>query len=93
MKETCYYQGVEVEFLGIFQYSKVIGESPFIGGPPGGTIAYPVAVIKKDGSLHEVSINNLKFEIEEDAKLKDVEEFKRYVDYHTQGSDSPMYGR
>lgn len=79
MEEKCYYKGVEVEFLGIFQHSKVIGESPFIGGPPGGTIAYPIAVIKNDGSLHEVSISNLKFE----------------KDFGTsqQGSDSPIYGR
>lgn len=79
MKEKCYYNDVEVEFLGIFQYSKVVGASPFIGGPPGGTIAYPVAVIKKDGSLHEVSINNLKFE--KDFGTSQPE------------SDSPMYGR
>lgn len=79
MKETCYYQGVEVEFLGIFQYSRVIGESPLIGGPPGGTIAYPIAVIKKDGSLHEVSISNLKFEKDFGTSQPEY--------------DSPMYGR
>ena len=52
----------EVEFMGIFQRSKLVGESPFIGGHPGGTVAGPVAVIKAFGTLMEVDIDSLQFE-------------------------------
>lgn len=52
---------VEGELMGIFQYSKPIGESPMIGGHSGGVVAYPVAVIKFENELKEVPINRVHY--------------------------------
>lgn len=54
-------QHVEVEYLGLFQRSRVIDASPFIGGHNGGVVAGPVAVIKRNGGLQEVELNKLSF--------------------------------
>jgi len=58
MKKDCYVSikddFVEAEFIGIYQYSKVVNASPMIGGHPGGMIAYPVAIIKLHGKFKEV---------------------------------------
>lgn len=67
MVETCFYREgkdceTEVEFMGIFQHSRVVGASPFIGGSPGGTISNPVAVIKMHGKLLSVDIKHVRFE-------------------------------
>lgn len=46
---------VEAEFIGIYQYSNVVDASPFVGGHPGGVIAYPVALVKLHGKFKEVN--------------------------------------
>nr|WP_259547956.1 hypothetical protein [Heyndrickxia oleronia] len=51
----------EAEFIGVFQYSKVIDPSPMIGGHPGGIIAYPIAVVKLNGKLKEVKLSDITF--------------------------------
>lgn len=51
----------EAEFIGVFQYSDVVGASPMIGGHDGGTVAYPVAVVKMDGELKSVKTHMVRF--------------------------------
>lgn len=45
---------IEAEFIGIYQYSKVLNPSPMIGGHPGGVVAYPIALVKIDGKFKQV---------------------------------------
>lgn len=52
---------VEGELIGVFQYSQPIGESPMIGGHPGGVVAYPVAVVKVGSELKEVPVKNVSY--------------------------------
>lgn len=52
---------VDGELIGVFQYSKPIGESPLIGGHTGGVVAYPVAVVKIKNELKEVPINRVTY--------------------------------
>lgn len=47
---------IDAEFIGIYQYSKVINPSPMAGGHPGGVIAYPVAVVKIDSQFKQVDL-------------------------------------
>lgn len=56
-----YYVRVDM-FLGVFQRSEVIGESPMVGGHSGGQISYPVAIIVLDGEVKEVAPETLRFE-------------------------------
>lgn len=50
---------LECELIGVFQYSEVIGESPFIGGHKGGTISHPVAVLKFGNDIFQTKISNI----------------------------------
>lgn len=66
IKERCLLsigkdEHVEVEYLGVFQRSRVIDASPLIGGHNGGVVAGPVAVIKRNGGLEEVELKKLSF--------------------------------
>lgn len=57
-----------VTFHGVFQYSDVIAPSPMVGGHPGGTIAYPVAVVEtKSGGLTMKYLAHIK-------EIREVEE-------------------
>lgn len=62
---------VEVEFMGIYQETNIVGPSIRVGGHSGGVGVEPVAVIKiyKDnvGTLSTCSFERLKF-------IKDVSE-------------------
>lgn len=65
MDRNCYVnvkdELIEAEFIGVYQYSDVVGESPLIGGHRGGVIAYPVAIVKYGGKLREVKISKVTF--------------------------------
>lgn len=65
MNKECYVnvknELIEAEFIGVYQYSDVLGESPLIGGHRGGITAYPVAVVRYGGKLHEVKISQVTF--------------------------------
>lgn len=65
MSENCYVnvndELIEAEFVGVYQYSNVLGESPLIGGHRGGVRAFPVAVVKYGGKLHEAKISEVTF--------------------------------
>lgn len=65
MDKDCYVtikkELIEAEYVGVYQYSEPIGESPMIGGHPGGVVAYPLAVVKIDGKLKEVSLSSITF--------------------------------
>lgn len=54
---------IEAEFMGVYQYSNVLGESPMIGGHRGGVVAYPIAVVKINGMLKEVKLSEITFSI------------------------------
>jgi len=60
MSCACIYtspKGVEHKAVchGFFQRSGVVEPSPMVGGHPGGTVAYPIAVIElEDGQVLEV---------------------------------------
>lgn len=66
LDKECYVkvknEWVEAEFVGVFQYSFVIDPSPMIGGQPGGMIAYPIAVIKRQGNFEEVKTSDVIFQ-------------------------------
>lgn len=51
----------KAEFMGLFQYSEVIGPSLIQGGHNGGVIAFPMAVVKIDGELQNIKINKVRF--------------------------------
>ncbi len=71
--ETCYIKvndgWEEVEFMGVFQKTRLVEESPLIGGYKAGSVSGPVAVVKiysgvkgrVDGYLKEVDIDQLRF--------------------------------
>lgn len=65
MDKDCYINVndvlIEAEFIGVYQYSKVIEPSIMRGGHGGGVIAYPVAIVKYDGRLREVKISKVTF--------------------------------
>lgn len=65
MDKECYVkiktELVEAEFIGVYQYSRVIEPSPMIGGHPGGVIAYPIAVVKLNEKLKEVKLSEITF--------------------------------
>lgn len=52
---------VEVEFIGVYQYSNVVAPSPMVGGHPGGVIAYPIALVRLHGKLKEVEPSKVTF--------------------------------
>lgn len=57
-----------VAFHGVFQYSDVTAPSPWSVGTPGGTIAYPVAVVEyESGKLIMRSLDSIK-------EIREVEE-------------------
>ena len=65
LNEDCYVniknEFVEAKFIGVFQYSRVLEPSMVRGGHSGGVIAYPIAVVKIDGKLHEVKLSDITF--------------------------------
>jgi len=52
---------VEAQFMGVYQYSKVVDDSPMVGGHPGGVIAYPIALVRLCGKLKEVDPSKITF--------------------------------
>ncbi|WP_163583302.1 hypothetical protein [Gracilibacillus saliphilus] len=55
----------EVEYIGVFQRSKVIDPSPWVGGHNGGVVSYPVVVVKTDEGLKEFSLSDVVFQKED----------------------------
>ena len=53
---------VKAELIGFFQFSNVLDPSPFIGGHPGGVIAYPVALVKINGEIAEYRASYVKID-------------------------------
>lgn len=51
----------EGELIGVFQYSRPVGESIMVGGHSSGVVAYPVAVVKVDDKLTEVPVNSVHY--------------------------------
>lgn len=79
IKERCLLQTgkdehMEVEYVGVFQRSRIIDASPLRGGHSGGVVAGPVAVIKRNGRLEEVDLNKLSF-----VNVKIDGDFKGFV--------------
>lgn len=68
MNDKCFLlsgdKRTEVEFIGIFDVSRVIEPSPFIGGHNGGVISGPIAVIVVPHSLENCKVFK-KVELEE----------------------------
>ena len=54
----------EGRFIGVFQHSHLVGESPLIHGHKGGVVAYPVAVVEIDGELGEFKLSDVQLETE-----------------------------
>lgn len=55
-------QFVMATFHGFFQRARVIEPSPMIGGHPGGTVAYPVALVEfENGQVVGVEAVAIKF--------------------------------
>jgi len=52
----------QVEFLGVFQYSSVVPPSALAGGHNGGVVAYPMALVIKDGEVIKVNVENICWE-------------------------------
>ena len=51
------------KFLGVFQRSEVLGESPFIGGHKGGVVAFPVYVVMVGDDILEIKdCSRIKFD-------------------------------
>lgn len=71
----------EVEYIGVFQRSRVIAPDPFIGGHTGGTVAHPVVVIKRNGLLEDVLIDRIVFKVIEytpsDFNIGEYKQLKR----------------
>lgn len=64
----CEVKGRKAYFHGIFQHSTTVGPSAMIGGPPGGTIAYSLAVIEyPDGTVAECNPQLIKFTDREES--------------------------
>lgn len=63
--------GEEGEYIGVFQYSEVIGASPMIGGHRGGVVSYPVVVAKISKSFKQFRLDavDIMDEIKEEATL------------------------
>lgn len=66
MDKECYVKidsdWKRAEFMGVFQYSNVIDPSPMKGGHKGGTIAYPLALVRLNGKIIETKVTNVLFE-------------------------------
>ena len=56
------------EIVGIFQESEVLPPSPFVGGHPGGVVAYPVLLVKAYGELQKIRFLGIKVEYLEEEK-------------------------
>lgn len=68
--------GEEGEYIGVFQISGVIGESPMIGGHRGGVVAYPVVVAKFGDVLKQLKLNSVRLvEVEETVLYADGERY------------------
>ena len=52
---------VSATFVGVFQRSQVFPPSPMRGGHSGGTVAYPIAVVKINGEFREVKLDEVTF--------------------------------
>lgn len=52
---------INVEYIGVFQFSKPVGPSVKAGGHGGGAIAHPVAVVKAEGMLIDVPLKHFRF--------------------------------
>lgn len=62
MERPCKVNGEEAIFHGFFSRATVIESSPMVGGHPGGTIAYPVAVVEfKDGKVKTSEVGSIVF--------------------------------
>ncbi len=52
MLRKCMHKGKTAYFHGWYQLAYLIDSSPFVGGHPGGQVAFPVAILElEDGSL------------------------------------------
>ncbi|MFJ5771422.1 hypothetical protein [Psychrobacillus sp. NPDC093180] len=65
MDKECYVKvqsdWLKGEFIGIFQHSEVLNPSPIRGGHNGGTIAFPIAVVRLNEQLKEVKLSDITF--------------------------------
>lgn len=65
MENDCYVKikddWIDARFIGVYQQSRVVDASPFVGGHPGGVVAFPVAVVKVGTSLQEAKVQDLLF--------------------------------
>lgn len=65
MDKDCYVKEkddwIDAEFMGVYQQSRVVDASPFVGGHPGGVNAYPIAVVKVEKEFREVKISDVLF--------------------------------
>lgn len=52
---------VEGGFIGVYQYSEVVGASLMVEGHPGGVVAYPIALVRICGKLKEVDPSSVTF--------------------------------
>lgn len=52
---------LEAEFIGVYQYSQVLEPSIVRGGHGGGTVAYPIAVVKFEGKFKQVELSLITF--------------------------------
>lgn len=59
------------------QFSKPIGESPLMGGPPAGVISHVFGIVEFQGGVRRVDPIYIKFCDETNACLKDFNEMKK----------------
>lgn len=67
MERPCTVYGTKAICHGFFSRSRVVSPSPMVGGAPGGTIAYPVAVVERlNGKTELVDVGDVHFTDTED---------------------------
>ena len=49
------------DFVGIFQYSYIHEDSPFVGGYKAGQVSHPVAVVRFGGKFHQLKLDEIDF--------------------------------
>jgi hypothetical protein len=74
-------EGEEVDgkFMGTYQFSDVIVPAIARGGHPGGTIAYPIALVRVGNEIKEIRASLVKMEISEEGKIRAAEELQEHM--------------